>query len=103
DNFNAVLANSIEELVKLTMETDLDRNRAEEQKKVAEQEALLWRRTAMRLRRDAVRDPLTDVYNRGFFEEALTLEFKRAARRSQLLGLVFIDLDGFKACNDLHG
>jgi diguanylate cyclase (GGDEF)-like protein len=103
DNFTVILARSIEELVKLTIQTTRDQNRAEEEKKEAKQQAQQWRRTAMKLRREAVRDPLTGIFARGFFEETLRLEFRRAARRSSVLGLLFIDLDGFKECNDGYG
>ncbi len=59
--------------------------------------------TAYRLRRDAVRDPLTETYNRGFFEEALAAEFKRCRRRCTIIGLLLLDLDGFKQVNDRLG
>lgn len=51
----------------------------------------------------ATHDPLTGVYNRKAFEDALKLRLssKIGARRPLLLA--YIDLDGFKGVNDQHG
>jgi diguanylate cyclase (GGDEF)-like protein len=103
DDFTVVLARGVEELMKKAVQTSRDAGRTEGERREAEQEALRWRRTALRLRREAIRDPLTDTYNRGFLEEALALEFKRAVRRSKMLGLIALDLVGFKSWNDRHG
>jgi diguanylate cyclase (GGDEF)-like protein len=97
------LVSTVEALVQLIIAADAQTRRAREERHWALQEAKRWRRRARRLRRDAVRDPLTGAYNRGFFEEALATEFKRARRRCTALGLVFLDLDGFKALNDRYG
>jgi diguanylate cyclase (GGDEF)-like protein len=48
-------------------------------------------------------DDLTDVYNYRFFNEKLTEEARRAARYSQPLSLIMVDLDSFKHCNDTYG
>jgi two-component system cell cycle response regulator len=55
------------------------------------------------LKRLSVRDPLTDLYNRRFFEQRLEEETERASRQSYFLFLVVLDLDGFKALNDNRG
>ncbi len=51
----------------------------------------------------AVRDPLTNLYNRRHFAEALSYEFAAAVRYSQDLSLIMVDLDNFKIINDTHG
>jgi diguanylate cyclase (GGDEF)-like protein len=51
----------------------------------------------------AIRDPLTDLYNRRFMQEALEREFSRASRRNQALALVMMDIDHFKLFNDSYG
>lgn len=56
-----------------------------------------------RLREQATRDPLTGLYNRRYLEESLRRELARAARRSATVGLLLVDLDGFKAFNDTRG
>lgn len=47
--------------------------------------------------------PLTRLPNRRLFRDRLDQEVKKAARASQQIGLLFIDLDGFKQVNDLLG
>lgn len=55
------------------------------------------------LRSMAVRDPLTGLLNRASFAEQLERAVARAKRHSLMVGLIFIDLDGFKSVNDAHG
>lgn len=49
------------------------------------------------------RDPLTGAGNRRLLTERLALELPIHAARRQPLALLALDLDGFKALNDLHG
>jgi diguanylate cyclase (GGDEF)-like protein/PAS domain S-box-containing protein len=51
----------------------------------------------------AVRDPLTGLANRGLFEERLRAVLARDGRTGDMSGILFLDLDGFKAVNDAHG
>ncbi len=55
------------------------------------------------LKRLSVRDILTDLCNRRFFDERLKQEAERATRQSYPLFLVMIDLDNFKRLNDTLG
>jgi len=55
------------------------------------------------LRTQSVRDALTGLYNRRYLEEILEREVRRAARASQSLGVLMIDLDHFKNFNDTYG
>jgi diguanylate cyclase (GGDEF)-like protein len=55
------------------------------------------------LRDRAVRDPLTGLHNRGYLEESLLREESRARRSGQPLGVMMIDIDHFKQCNDTFG
>jgi diguanylate cyclase (GGDEF)-like protein/PAS domain S-box-containing protein len=48
-------------------------------------------------------DSLTGLHNRSYFLETLGEVLLRAARRKARVGLVFVDLDGFKAVNDNLG
>jgi diguanylate cyclase (GGDEF)-like protein/PAS domain S-box-containing protein len=59
------------------------------------------RRLQERLAREATRDPLTGVYNRGAFMTELELALSR--RTSSPLALLFVDLDRFKEVNDSFG
>ena len=55
------------------------------------------------LTEQAVRDPLTALANRALFEERLRGALSRDARSGDGTGVLFLDLDGFKAVNDRHG
>ena len=55
------------------------------------------------LLRFAFTDYLTGLRTRGYFEQQLELEFKRAERKQQKFGLLMIDIDHFKALNDTFG
>ena len=51
----------------------------------------------------AVRDPLTGIYNRRYFFEALEKEVQRARRYGSPMSLVLFDVDDFKRVNDTLG
>lgn len=51
----------------------------------------------------AIRDPLTGVFNRGYFNEIFPGAIKRARRYCQPLSLVMCDIDHFKLINDHYG
>ncbi|MEH2168221.1 MAG: CHASE2 domain-containing protein [Nostoc sp.] len=55
------------------------------------------------LRYLAYHDPLTGLFNRKFFAEQLHESLHWAQHNNLLLGLLFIDLDGFKQVNDTLG
>ncbi|WP_240794399.1 diguanylate cyclase domain-containing protein [Azoarcus sp. DD4] len=61
------------------------------------------RRIANQLVALAERDPLTNLYNRRRFHEELDRLLAEAQRRGLEVGLVAIDLDGFKPINDRYG
>ncbi|EMR13217.1 diguanylate cyclase [Methylophaga lonarensis MPL] len=50
-----------------------------------------------------LRDPLTGVNNRRFFDQRVEEEVSRALRTQSPLSCLFIDLDHFKRVNDQHG
>lgn len=64
---------------------------------------LTLKRQADQLRRFALRDGLTGLFNRRYFDERLTTEWRRARRNGTPLSLVMIDVDCFKAYNDGYG
>lgn len=55
------------------------------------------------LKRDSIRDPLTGLFNRRYFDETLQHELARALRHHTPLSLIILDLDRFKELNDAHG
>jgi diguanylate cyclase (GGDEF)-like protein len=56
-----------------------------------------------RLRLQSIREPLTGLFNRRYLEESATRELARCARRQLPLSLMMLDIDHFKAFNDVHG
>jgi len=48
-------------------------------------------------------DPLTNLFNRGAFSSQLDELIQTADARQTDVSLLFIDLDGFKTINDIHG
>ena len=48
-------------------------------------------------------DPLTGCLNRRGFEERVAAELERALREGDSVALVLLDLDNFKAVNDMNG
>jgi diguanylate cyclase (GGDEF)-like protein/PAS domain S-box-containing protein len=55
------------------------------------------------LRQLAQQDGMTGLANRRRFDELLATEFQRAAREQVPLAVLLLDVDCFKAYNDLHG
>jgi diguanylate cyclase (GGDEF)-like protein len=51
----------------------------------------------------ASRDPLTQLRNHRYFQEALAAELYRCSRTGELTTIAIIDLDDFKAVNDTYG
>ena len=51
----------------------------------------------------AIRDPLTGLYNRRFLFEALEKEVRRCERYGSIASLALFDVDDFKQINDTHG
>jgi diguanylate cyclase (GGDEF)-like protein len=56
-----------------------------------------------RVASQAKTDSLTGLANRWAFDEELALEWRRAERVGDPLGLILLDIDNFKSVNDTHG
>jgi diguanylate cyclase (GGDEF)-like protein len=57
----------------------------------------------MELAHQAMHDALTGLPNRTLFLDRLKHAVMRAKRHHTLMGVMFLDLDGFKPINDIHG
>lgn len=55
------------------------------------------------LRDQAIRDPLTGLFNRRYMEETLAREFSGAERENYPVSLIMLDIDFFKKINDTYG
>jgi diguanylate cyclase (GGDEF)-like protein/PAS domain S-box-containing protein len=60
-------------------------------------------RLRLQLQEQAIRDPLTGVFNRRYFAEALDNETARATRENSHFSIIILDVDHFKRFNDTHG
>ncbi|WP_035068349.1 diguanylate cyclase [Nitratidesulfovibrio termitidis] len=58
--------------------------------------SLMWQQKAMC-------DPLTGIFNRSRFDTVLDMELRRMQRTEDVLSLLMIDVDHFKAYNDTYG
>jgi len=55
------------------------------------------------LRDQAIRDPLTGLFNRRYMEESLERELRRSIRHDRPVAVIMIDVDRFKQFNDRYG
>lgn len=55
------------------------------------------------LRTQAIRDPLTGLFNRRYMEESLEREFHRSNRQNHPVSIIMLDIDHFKRINDTFG
>ena len=55
------------------------------------------------VRRQAVTDELTGLANHGRFQEWLNAEIEQVRRYHHSIGLIMLDIDDFKAVNDIYG
>jgi len=65
--------------------------------------ALANLRLQEKLRSQAMRDPLTGLYNRRYFENKLEREWSSAHQSHSSLSMLMLDLDHFKRFNDNFG
>jgi diguanylate cyclase (GGDEF)-like protein/PAS domain S-box-containing protein len=56
-----------------------------------------------KLHEQAVRDPLTGLFNRRYLQETLPREISRANREQNPVSVLMIDIDHFKSVNDTYG
>lgn len=57
----------------------------------------------LELQEQAIRDPLTNVYNRRFLADAMDRELSQAGRNETPASVVILDFDYFKQFNDTYG
>lgn len=56
-----------------------------------------------KLREQAIKDPLTRIYNRRFMDETLEKELNRSERHDKPFTILLLDIDHFKPFNDNFG
>jgi len=56
-----------------------------------------------RLEELSIRDGLTNLYNRRYFDEIFKIEINRAKRKNKMISFMMLDIDHFKQYNDTYG
>lgn len=64
---------------------------------------LTYRQRYELLKDELMREPMTGLFNRKFFNDNLPRELQRAERLEHQLNVLLIDLDNFKQINDRYG
>jgi diguanylate cyclase (GGDEF)-like protein/PAS domain S-box-containing protein len=104
----AVLSKQLQQL-NTTLEEQVEERTTELRRLSENLERLVWERTAeleesrAELAHQARHDPLTGLPNRTRFEDRLDHAIRKAERAGTVVGVLFIDLDGFKLVNDSFG
>ncbi len=57
----------------------------------------------VKLEQQAIRDPLTTLYNRRYLDDSFSRELTRAERKKSEMAVMMIDIDHFKVFNDTYG
>jgi diguanylate cyclase (GGDEF)-like protein/PAS domain S-box-containing protein len=76
---------------------------ANEEREIQSDELDLAKKHRVQLEHIAHYDILTNLPNRSLLADRLSQAMLQCNRNQQSLAVVFLDLDGFKAVNDLHG
>lgn len=79
-------------------EVALRQTNARLQQQIVENEAL-----QLKLEEQAIRDRLTGLFNRHYFDETVPKELARAVRGGYPVAFILLDLDYFKSINDTFG
>ncbi|MCG3129002.1 MAG: hypothetical protein CHACPFDD_03898 [Phycisphaerae bacterium] len=88
-DYSAIQADALAQLAHLSMQTQIENSRLQQEKRTIEQAAAT--------------DALTRIANRAAFDQRLTEELEKASRAGHQLGLIMMDVDHFKKFNDTHG
>lgn len=92
-----------EQLAQLAMQQHVETTQAQARHQTAENEKRELELKNRQLQIQAIKDPLTSLYNRQFFDESLEKEICRAVRCAEPVGVLFSDIDKFKNLNDTYG
>ncbi|MCC7420607.1 MAG: HDOD domain-containing protein [Planctomycetaceae bacterium] len=92
-----------EQLAQLAMQQHIETTQAQARQQTAENEKRELELRNRQLQIQAIKDPLTSLYNRQFFDESLEKEICRAVRCAEPVGVIFSDIDKFKNLNDTYG
>ncbi len=98
-----IMAMANEQLAQLAVTASQATRQAEAEKEAISAEKQRLAVANEQLQQQAMHDGLTKIYNRKFFDEAITKETQRCMRSAAPMGLLFADVDRFKSINDTWG
>jgi two-component system, cell cycle response regulator len=98
-----LMALANDQLAQLAMKEHLAGTQAAVQRNEIEREKQELESRNRELQILAIRDPLTNVYNRAYFNDALAKEIERGRQTASTVGVIFSDIDKFKPLNDTYG
>ena len=91
-----LMARANENLAEIAARSSAEAARSEARRRELEQEH-------RQLQERSLRDRLTGLFNRAYFDETLAREVSHAGRSASTVGVLFADVDHFKQVNDAHG
>ena len=56
-----------------------------------------------KIEKESLTDPLTNIFNRRYYEKIIEIEFERMKKEKKPISLIMLDIDFFKKCNDTYG
>jgi diguanylate cyclase (GGDEF)-like protein len=98
-----LMAEASEQLARMAVREHMASTRVEMQRDAVEHAKQELETKNLELQERVIRDPLTRLYNRAFFAEALNAAISGASRSAGLLAVLFSDIDRFKRLNDKYG
>jgi diguanylate cyclase (GGDEF)-like protein len=98
-----LMSEASEQLAQVAVREHMASTRVEMQREAIEHAKQELEFKNQELQERATRDPLTKLYNRAFFAEALNAAIGGAARSAGLMAVLFSDIDHFKRLNDNYG
>ncbi len=98
-----LMAQASEQLAQVAVREHVASAQAAARQQAAERESQELATKNQQLQKQALHDPLTKIYNRQFFDEALQKEVNRCCRNAMPIGAIFADIDKFKQLNDTYG
>ncbi|AEH44760.1 diguanylate cyclase [Thermodesulfatator indicus DSM 15286] len=101
--YSLILAEANKELKRININYALLLQQLKEEKERAERLAKKLKESNIRLREIALKDALTTLYNRHYFQKRLEEEIERSFRYNQPLSIAILDIDFFKNINDKYG
>jgi diguanylate cyclase (GGDEF)-like protein len=98
-----LMSQANEHLARLALREHVTSTQAQERQRLAEEYSEKLLKENQQLQKKALHDPLTKIYNRHYFEDALMREIHRCERTADPVGVIFSDIDRFKNLNDTYG